>query len=97
MSKISDFQTATIDEILDEPVTITHVSFETGRGAGGETYQRAIITLDDGRIFRSSSQVVTDNLARVPLDAFPVGPLMFVKQPSNVKGRNDFITMVDAE
>lgn len=99
MGKISDLQTPSVDEIIGETVYITKVRFEVGR-ANGEEYNRAILSVanEDGEpmgMYRSSSQVITDTLARASDDDFPLGPLQFEKVASTVKGRSDYLTMVD--
>lgn len=97
MGKISDFQTAGLDTIIGQPVTVRAASFEGRTDPSGKAYTQTVLTLDDGRLVRSSSAVVADTFARVPDDGFPVGPLVFETVKSTTKGHADYIRISDAD
>ncbi len=96
VGKISEYQTVGLDDIIGEPVTVVGVSIGTRTDASGREYAQTILRLDDGRMVRSASAVVADTFGAVPEDAYPIGPVVFRKNASSVKGHSDFITVEDA-
>lgn len=97
MGKISDFQTAGLDTIIGIPVTVVRASFEPRTDGTGKEYTQTVLTLDDGRLVRSSSAVVADTFARVPDEGYPVGPLVFETVKSTTKGHADYVSIRDAD
>jgi len=97
MSKISDYQTDDLAAIEGEAVTIVRVSFTEHTARDGNPYQRATIVTDDGAMYRCSGKAVVEDLARVPDDAFPIGPVVFERVPSTTKGFAPMWTVRDAD
>lgn len=61
----------TLDKIEDLEVEIESVAFENRKGRRGD-YTLSIITLTDGRVFHTGSEVIAESLGKVPKNAFPV-------------------------
>lgn len=58
-----------LDGIEGEDVEIASVTFSERRGRSGK-YNLSIITLSDGRVFHTGSEVISERLARIT--EFPV-------------------------
>lgn len=97
MTKISEYQADELSAIEGESVMIAAASFESRTAKDGKEYTRTIITLDDGSMYRSASAVIADTLARIPTEAYPVGPVTFQREKSSTKGFQDFWTVTDAD
>lgn len=96
MGKLSEYQAAPLSEIEGEAVIVAHASFEQATNDDGKPYTRTIITLDDGRMYRTASRPIADTLARVPDDGFPLGPVVFETLPSKKRGYQPFWIVRDA-
>jgi hypothetical protein len=73
-----------IDAIQDQPVVVAKVDVMTRRLRDDPEHVYAIVVLDDGQVFHTWSEFLCEQLAAVPLDAFPV-PTTFRKVTTAAK------------